>query len=330
MRYHPVTLKWALRQLIKQGESSYTELAEVLALPSVQYLREFKNAFNSDGEGPQHGLLAEMDAQAKRRGMVGWTRYGVLKWDAMKCSEGVVSNVFTSELIGISWQDLASYEHIALELKAMDADGAADSDAAAAAAPDAAQGAPVQGAPASERSEPPKPKLAKYWSEVFFISCWVTNFTYSIFRAATADLSAHDIVEIVYQSLLACDIHDFEVVCLVCDGASEHRLFQVATRPPRSPPPPLPHQDVNLRLTTIGWRGGAWAAAWGSAREGRGGFHTQVKPRLCPLQASRMSFLIFSSLFPPLARPSSPRIGQCHTRNVSEASRSRALRRCSR
>ena len=45
MRYHPVTLKWALRQLIKQGESSYTELAEVyqnpLAGPSSHTSRFF-------------------------------------------------------------------------------------------------------------------------------------------------------------------------------------------------------------------------------------------------------------------------------------------------
>ena len=38
-RYHPVTLKWALRRLIKDGESSYEELRDVFALPSARYLR---------------------------------------------------------------------------------------------------------------------------------------------------------------------------------------------------------------------------------------------------------------------------------------------------
>ena len=39
-RYHPITMKWALQRLIKDGESSYEELGKVLGLPSARYLRE--------------------------------------------------------------------------------------------------------------------------------------------------------------------------------------------------------------------------------------------------------------------------------------------------
>jgi len=71
-RFHPVTLKWALRRLIKDGASSYEEMRGVQILPSARYLRNFKNAFREDGEGVQHRLLSAMDDDAERRKLDDW------------------------------------------------------------------------------------------------------------------------------------------------------------------------------------------------------------------------------------------------------------------
>ena len=78
----------------------------------------------------------------------------VLKWDAMKLSEGIVANVFTGELMGIEWEDLGDYNHLTLQLHAVN--GSADA-------------APAM-APADEGATPPpaKPKVAKYWTSSSF------------------------------------------------------------------------------------------------------------------------------------------------------------------
>ena len=54
LRYHPVTVKWALKLMIKHGQTTYEEIADVLSLPSARYLRDFKNAFkvSTSATGP--------------------------------------------------------------------------------------------------------------------------------------------------------------------------------------------------------------------------------------------------------------------------------------
>ena len=176
----------------------------VCALCATRY----KNAFKSDKEGAQYKLLNAMQAEAKRKGFGEWERTGVLKWDAMKLSEGIVANVFTGELMGIEWEDLDDYNHLALQLHAMN--GSADA------------------APADEGATPPpaKPKVAKYWTEFFFSSVGAKDFSYSVFRVGTAELSAHDIVQMVMECCVATNRYGFNIGCTVCDGASEHRSFQ--------------------------------------------------------------------------------------------------------
>ena len=176
----------------------------VCALCATRY----KNAFKSDKEGAQHKLLKAMQAEAKRKGFGEWERTGVLKWDAMKLSEGIVANVFTGELMGIEWEDLDDYNHLTLQLHAMN--GSADA------------------APADEGATPPpaKPKVAKYWTEFFFSSVGAKDFSYSVFRVGTAELSAHDIVQMVMECCVATNRYGFNIGCTVCDGASEHRSFQ--------------------------------------------------------------------------------------------------------
>ena len=47
-RYNPVTLKFAMRLLIKNGQSGYEELRQVLNLPSTRYLRDFTHAHKDE------------------------------------------------------------------------------------------------------------------------------------------------------------------------------------------------------------------------------------------------------------------------------------------
>ena len=69
-------------------------------------------------------------------------------------------------------------------------------------------------------------KTAKYWTEVFFTSCGVGDFSYSVFRMAHADLNASMIVDMVFTVVNALWWYSFEAVMALCDGASEHRSFQ--------------------------------------------------------------------------------------------------------
>jgi hypothetical protein len=200
-RYHPVTLKFALRLLIKNGAAGYEEVRDVFALPSTRYLQEFKNAFR-DKMGEQHDLLEAMRARATRQGLSEWEKHGIIKWDAMKCCEGFVSNVHTGELVGFEFADIMSFDHLQRELNALDDDEASTPVAAS------------------------KPKVAKYWTEVFFTSAGVGSFSYSVYRMATSDLSAHHIVSMLYAVLVALDMYDFACIGTVCDGASEHRKMQ--------------------------------------------------------------------------------------------------------
>ena len=226
-----MTLKWALRQLIKNGESSYDELREVLNLPSVRHLRDFKNAFKGDGEGVQNALLQSMDEEAVKRELTPRQRSGMLVWDAMKLSEGIVSNVFTGEIQGFEWDGIESFDHLSQSLAAMDKDAegpeseppTAAAAAAAGATPATAAAAPVTAAPTRK-----KKVLAKYWTEFFFRSGATTNFTYSVFRVGTGDLSAPDIHLMLMKTIVALDARDFQVIQLCADGASEHRAFQNA------------------------------------------------------------------------------------------------------
>ena len=193
-------MKWALRRLIKDGESSYNEIRPILGLPSARHLKEYKNAFKDDGQGVQETLLRELDEQCKRRKTTQWQRHGCLKWDALKSSEGLTSNVFTGELVGIEFEGVDSFEHLSHSLKKMD-DEPDDEPTHASA------------------------KLAKYWTEVMFTSAGMANFTYSIYRMGSSELSAHDIAAMVHTCLVACYKWNFHVIALVCDGASEHRAF---------------------------------------------------------------------------------------------------------
>ena len=64
--------------------------------------------------------------------------------------------------------------------------------------------------------------------QMYFVSLGVQGFRYSVFRVATSDLSAHSTTRIVMKGIVACYAYDFNVVLLICDGASEHRAFQNA------------------------------------------------------------------------------------------------------
>ena len=199
-RYHPVTLKFALRLLIKNGASGYEEIREVFPLPCVRYLTNFKNAFK-DVQGVQHDVLEAMRTRARNEKMSAWAKHGIIKWDAMKCSEGVIANVRTGELVGFEFEDIASLDHLQHELRALDGEESTPKAAA-------------------------KPKVAKYWTEVFFSSVGIGSFSYSVYRMATSDLCAHHIVNMVHDVLTALDMHDFIGIGCVCDGASEHRKMQ--------------------------------------------------------------------------------------------------------
>ena len=102
-----------------------------------------------------------MEATAKRRGFGEWEKHGALVWDAMKCSESIVSSVFTGDLLGIEWDGVDTFEHLSLQLKEMDSIGRSDG-AGGASAPATA---PTE-ASASKKTETAMPKLAKYWTEV--------------------------------------------------------------------------------------------------------------------------------------------------------------------
>ena len=169
-RYHPAALKWALRRLVKDGETSYNELREVIKLPTVRHLQDYKNAFKDDGQGVQHGVLHVMDEQATREGFTPWARHGALVWDAMKTSEGIVSNALTGEILGVEWSGIDTFEHLSLSLKEMEAEVVGTTDGET--APSSATGgetAPLatagETAP-SATAAPKKHKLAKYWTEV--------------------------------------------------------------------------------------------------------------------------------------------------------------------
>ena len=83
---------------------------------------------------------------------------------------------------------------------------------------------------------PAKPKVAKYWTEFFFSSVGAKDFSYSVFRVGTAELSAHDIVQMVMECCVATNQFRFNIGCTVCDGESEHRSFQDKIGTISSPP----------------------------------------------------------------------------------------------
>ena len=102
--------------------------------------------------------------------------------------------------MGFEFDDIPSLDHIKRELEQLEC----------------TEETPVVG----------KPKVAKYWTEVFFTSVGIGRFSYSVYRMATSDLCAHHIAAMVHEVLVALDMYDFTCIGTVCDGASEHRKWQ--------------------------------------------------------------------------------------------------------
>jgi hypothetical protein len=113
-RYDQLLVKWACRMIIQIGESRYEELRDVLELPCPRYLRDYKNAVECE-DGTQHALLREW-----RRRLASERKKGpllcVTAHDAMKCSEGIVCDALTGAIIGYDSDELASLDHIRMEL----------------------------------------------------------------------------------------------------------------------------------------------------------------------------------------------------------------------
>lgn len=49
-----------------------------------------------------------MRERANERGLSKWARHGILKWDAMKLSEGFVTDVHTGRIIGYDFDGLGA------------------------------------------------------------------------------------------------------------------------------------------------------------------------------------------------------------------------------
>lgn len=182
-----------------------------MAIPCARYLREFKNAF-SDKEGIQVDVLKATKAHCDRNGLSEGDRLTVMSHDGLKVQEGIVSNVFTGEIVGYVSEELDTYDHIALQLEALEADEATDAGATAAA----------------DARKATMPKAAQYWTEFFATSVTCGDFQFSFYRVASTDLKAADIAPMVTQALTALHAYGFTVVADFCDKASEHMAYIAA------------------------------------------------------------------------------------------------------
>ena len=61
-----------------------------------------------DEQGVQHLALGAMRERADERGLSNWARHGILKWDAMKVSEGFVTDVHTGRIVGYDFDGLGA------------------------------------------------------------------------------------------------------------------------------------------------------------------------------------------------------------------------------
>lgn len=118
VRYDELTIKWALRQFIRLGAAKYKELRDIFYLPGDRYLRDFKNVFEVK-DGIQHDVLKAMKEKIDREGQEG-PYYCYMTHDAMKCRQGLVTDVYTGRIVGWCSEFLDSNEQIVADLKALE------------------------------------------------------------------------------------------------------------------------------------------------------------------------------------------------------------------
>ena len=201
MRWHSLTIKFALKQAEDNTKAGYQRLRDAFFLPAPRTLRGMQ-AKMSTGGGYQESVFQGTEMSARTHGLSskkypmpdGTVKEFVdvaLSVDAAYVTKGLYFNPVLGRVTGFA--DLSGLTD---ELKALDGDDPILDD-----------------------------HLAGTFTQMM-ISSPFQKWQYPIMNFMTTSLSADLIIEQVLHAIKLLAAHGFQVILCICDGASENRKFQ--------------------------------------------------------------------------------------------------------
>ena len=202
MRWHSLTIKFALKQAEDNTKAGYDRLRDAFFLPAARTLRGMQATMKSGG-GYQRTVFEGAEKSADHAGLKSHS-YSMpdgasvdfvdvaLSVDAAYVTKGVHFNPISGCVTGFA--DLSG---LADELTALNDEEPILDD-----------------------------HLAGTFTQLMISSPFLQKWEFPLMNFATTGLSADLILEQVMQAIILLAGHGFQVILCICDGASENRKFQ--------------------------------------------------------------------------------------------------------